>query len=257
VSAEQQGPSGGPAVSRGSLRIGTIIGAAVIGLASLGIGGTLGTWQWTRAHDQALAVDPDPRVPLAEVMLPGEAGRGEGRLVSVSGTWADAPAGLIAGKEVDGVAAVLLVLPLTVGADATGTGSPATLGVLAGWLPEAEVADAPLVGPSATLTGYVRSGEGLEAAPDEAPVEGAEWFGSLSTASLAQHWTPPTYSYLVTSDVVAEGWRPLPAPVERTKLDLRSLTYAGEWWLFGLFAAFVAARYIRDNSRAPLDQEDS
>ena len=257
MSAEQPGPAGALRGSQGTLRWGVIIGATIIGGASLALGGLLGTWQWTRAHDQARAVEPDPRVPIADVMRPSEPGAGEGRLVSVTGEWADAPVGLVVGKEVDGEAAVLLVLPLSVPAEATGTGTSATLAVLAGWLPEADVAEAPLVRADAALTGYVRSGEGLAPPPDEPLLDGAVWLGSLSTATLAQGWPSPTYSYLVTADVPAPGWRAMPAPVERTTLDFRSLTYAAEWWVFGLFAAIVAARYIRDNMRQPLTEETS
>jgi cytochrome oxidase assembly protein ShyY1 len=237
------------------LRWGALAGAAAIAVTALVVGGVLGSWQWDRAHQQSRAIDPDPIAPLADIMRPGESGRGEGRLVEVTGEWSEAPAALIAGKEIDGVPAVLLIVPLTVPSDLTGTGSEGTLGVMAGWLPAQDVADAPLTGADASFTGYVRAGEGASPDPDESPVEGAVWLGSISTASLAQHWPAPVYSYLVVSDEPAPGWRQLPAPVERTQLDLKSLTYSAEWWLFGLFAAALAVRWMRDNGREPLESE--
>ena len=190
-------------------------------------------------------------------MRPGEAGRGEGRLIEVDGTWSKADAGLVTGKQLDGVPAVLLVLPLSVPAAATGTGTPGTLGVLAGWLPADEVAAASFVGGSTHVTGYVRGGEGLTPPPSEAPLPGAVWLGSMSTASLAQHWTAPVYSYLVVADSPAPGWRALPPPADRTRLDLRSLTYSVEWWLFGIFAAVISVRWMRDNGREPIAEEDA
>ena len=250
----QEAPQGD---SSRRLRWGALAGAATIAVLSLTIGGFLGTWQWQRAHQQSHAVDPDPRASLAAVMRPGEAGRGEGRLIEVEGTWSSADVGLVTGKELEGMPAVLLVLPLTVSSEATGTGAEGTLGVMAGWLPADQVADAPTVGGGAHVTGYVRAGEGLAPAPDDAPVEGAVWLGSMSTASLAQHWAAPVYSYFVVSDSPAPGWRALPAPPEQQRLDLKSLTYSAEWWLFGLFAAVLAVRWMRDNGRVPIAEEDA
>lgn len=244
-----------PTPSRGRLRWGAIAGATAIAIAALVVGGVLGSWQWDRAHQQSRAVDPDPIAPIADIMRPGESGRGEGRLVEVDGEWADSPAALVAGKEIDGVPAVLLILPLTVPGEYTGTGSAGTLGVMAGWLPAADVGEARLAPGEASFTGYVRGGEGVSAAPERPAIDDAVWFGSISTASLAQQWPAPMYSYLVVADEPAPGWRSLPAPVERRSLDVKSLTYSAEWWLFGLFAAALAVRWMRDNGREPMESE--
>ncbi len=239
------------------LRWGALAGAAAIAILSLTVGGFLGTWQWQRAHQQASAVEPDPRAPIADVMRPGESGRGEGRLIQVAGEWSTADAGLVMGKELEGVPAVLLILPLTVPADATGTGAEGTLGVMAGWLPADDDVMAPLTGSPAGVTGYVRGGEGLAPPPDNPAVKGAVWLGSISTATLAQHWEAPVYSYLVVADTPAPGWRALPVPPEQKRLDLKSLTYSAEWWLFGLFAAVLSVRWMRDNGREPIVEEDA
>ena len=247
-----------PSVARsGRLRWGALLGAATLAIVSLAICGFLGTWQWQRAHQQSHAVEPDPRAALSAVMRPGEPGRGEGRLIEVDGSWATSDVGLVTGKELDGVPAVLLVLPLTVPADETGTGAEGTLGVMAGWLPADEVASAPVAGGSSHVTGYVRGGEGVTPPPADQPVPGAVWLGSMSTASLAQHWTVPVYSFLVVADSPAPGWRALPAPPEQKRLDLRSLTYSAEWWLFGIFAAVISVRWMRDNGREQIAEEDA
>jgi cytochrome oxidase assembly protein ShyY1 len=229
----------------------------LLGVTALGVGGLLGTWQWDRAHQQSSAIEADPPAPLADVMRPGQAGSGEGRLVEVQGVWADVNVALVAGKEVDGTDAVLLVMPLEVPASATGTGSAATLPVLMGWLAADDVADVPRTGGAGLVAGYVRGGEGSVAPPDLEPITGADWVGSMSTAVLAQQWPTPVYSYLVVADTPAEGWNPMPEPPSRSSLDIRSLTYSAEWWLFGLFAAALAFRWIRDNGREPESTEET
>ena len=231
----------------GSLRWIAIGTAGLLGMTALGVGALLGAWQWDRAHQQASPIEADPPAPLADVMRPGEAGRGEGRLVEVEGAWADADVALVAGKEIDGTDAVLLVMPLEVPATATGTGSAAILPVLMGWRPAADVA----------VAGYVRGGEGSAPPPDLQPIDGAAWLGSMSTAAFAQEWPTPVYSYLVVADTPAEGWNAMPEPPARSRLDIRSLTYSAEWWLFGLFAAALAYRWIRDNGREPDAEEET
>jgi cytochrome oxidase assembly protein ShyY1 len=231
--------------------------AALLGAVALLVGGTLGTWQWDRAHQQASAIEPDPPAPVADVMRPAESGRGEGRLVEVTGTWADADVALVPGKEVDGQDAVLLVMPLEVPAELTGTGQAATLPVLMGWKSAAEVVDVPRTGGAVSVSGYVRGGEGSEAPPDLAPIESAFWLGSMATAALAQEWPAPVYSYLVVADTAPPGWNPMPPPADQSRLDIRSVTYAAEWWLFGIFGALLAGRFIRDNMRAPRTEEDT
>ncbi len=246
-----------PAV-RGRVRVGAVITAVAIGGVALGVGGGLGTWQWQRANDQATPIEPDPRAPIADVMRPGEGGRGEGRLVDVAGIWADAPVGLVSGKEVDGAEAVLLVMPLEVDADLTGTGHTATLPVLVGWLPPDEaLAALPETGAAVRVTGYVRGGEGTGAPSNHEAQDGVVWLSTMSTARLAQEWPSPVYSYLVVADDVAPGWNALPPPPQERRINLQSATYALEWWLFGIFAAVLAGRWIRDNGRTTPKEDNA
>ena len=256
MTTAESGPRGSGRRPR-DVRCAAVGTAALLGLAALVIGGMLGTWQWDRAHQQASAIEPDPPAPLANVMRPAQSGRGEGRLVEATGTWADAAVALVQGKEVDGTEAVLLVMAFEVPASLTGTGQEATLPVLMGWKPVADVADVPRTGGEARVSGYVRGGEGYQAPPDLKPIDSAIWLGSMSTAALAQEWPSPVYSYLVVSDTPAPGWNPMPAPADRSRIDIRSLTYSAEWWLFGAFAAALAVRWIRDNGREPEAEKET
>ncbi len=79
----------------------------------------------------------------------------------------------------------------------------------------------------------------------------------MATSVLAQEWPTPVYSYLVVADTAAPGWNPMPPPADRSRLDLRSLTYAAEWWLFGVFGAALAIRWMRDNGRASAVEKET
>ena len=221
-------------------------------LLALAVCGALGVWQWTRAQEKAVTVAPQASVPLADVAAPAsQAGLAIGRQVSVSGTWADQDAVLISGRSVDGKDAVLLVRAFTVDADATGTGRTATLAVIVGWRP-ADSPMAPDEGPAhVTLAGYLRAPE--EATPasgsEGATIPGTVWSDTISPSELAQTWPAPLYSVVFADYAGTASWAPLPPPPPEEHLNFRSLLYALEWWVFGGFAVFVAARWIRDNGR--------
>ncbi len=227
--------------------------AVLIAAVALVVCGWLGVWQWQRAQQQAQVVDPGPTVALREVMVPGDSAMGIGRSVTATGTWGQAPVVLVTGREVEGQAATLLLVPFTVAADATGTGGEATLAVLAGWLPADAVTSEAIpthpASPSAvTLTGHLRGAEPVAALESADGVLTSE---AMSTAALAAVWPAPLYSVILTADEPVPGWRAFPQPEPETRLDLRSATYAAEWWLFGAFAVFICARWIRDNGRGP------
>ena len=232
--------------------VGSRIGVGLVALVAVAVCGALGWWQWTRAQQKAVTVAPEPTVALAEVVAPASsAGGAIGRQVTVTGTWADLPAVLVSGRHVDGEDAVLLVRALTVGPQETGTGASATLAVIVGWRP----ADSPM-GPDAgaaqaTIEGYLRAPE--EATPasggEGQAIPGTVWSDTISPAELAQTWPAPVYSVALSSYDGSESWRPLPPPPPEQHLNIRSLLYALEWWVFGAFAVFVAARWIRDNGR--------
>lgn len=240
--------------------VGARLGVAALAVVIVCVCAALGWWQWDRAHSKAVTVAPEPTVPLAEVLAPASsAGEAIGRQVSVTGIWADVPAVLVSGRSVEGEDAVLLVRALVVDADATGTGSPATLPVIVGWRPAASPIG-PDEGPAhVALTGYLRPPE--EATPTsggEGPeIPGTVWSDTISPSELAQTWPGPLYSAVFSSYDGSPSWEPLPPPPPEQHLNLRSLLYALEWWVFGAFAVFVAARWIRDNGRIPSSQEEA
>ncbi|WP_430867647.1 SURF1 family cytochrome oxidase biogenesis protein [Demequina aurantiaca] len=247
------------AVPRRKVRVLAIATATLIILAAVTTTAALGWWQWTRSHEQAVAVVPEPTVPIADVLAPASsAGMAIGRQVSVAGTWADADAVIIPGREVEGVAAELLVRPLIVDAHLTGTGAPATLAVVVGWRPEGDE-----VGPDAqpgtvALDGFMRSAEQSTAnigLPDT-EIPGATWSTSMSVAEFAQVWPSPLYSAVLTSYEGSPSWDPLPPPPAVSKLNLQYLAYSVEWWIFGAFALFIGVRWIRDNGFTSTDDAE-
>lgn len=238
---------------RPTASIGARVGVAFVALLAVAVCGALGWWQWTRSQDKAVTVAPEASVPLAEVIAPAsQAGLAIGRQVSVSGTWADEDAVLISGRSVDGQDAVLLVRALTVDADATGTGETATLAVIVGWRP-ADSPKPPDDGPAhVDVTGYLRAPE--EATPasggEGEAIPGTVWSDTISPSELAQTWPSPLYSVVLSSYEGSPSWEPLPPPPPEQHLNIRSLLYALEWWVFGAFAVFIAVRWIRDNGRS-------
>ena len=232
--------------------MGPVLFASVLAAAAVIVCGALGSWQWSRAHQQGDVISPDAAVPIAELTVPGGAATGIGRSAIASGRWGDGPAAVLSGREVDGQDAVLLILPLEVDAQHTGIDQPATVAVIAGWLPaDAEVIPPGLTG-AADVEGYLRGSESLGDAPVVGPNDTVVIDG-MSTAALSQVWSGPVYSALLVADDPAEGWNALPLPEPERRLDLRSLTYAAEWWIFGVFAVFLAVRWIRDNGRVRVD----
>ncbi|MGC4175929.1 SURF1 family cytochrome oxidase biogenesis protein [Demequina sp.] len=240
--------------------LGSRIGVAAFAVVAVVVCGALGLWQWNRAQSKAVPVAPEPSVPIAEVLAPASAaGSAISRQVTVEGIWADEDAVLVPGREVDGEEAVLLVRALIVDADSTGTGQPATLAVIVGWRP-ADSPMAPDPGPEhVEIDGYLRSPEEATTASgsEGEVIPGTVWSDTISTSELAQEWPSPLYSAVLGSYDGSESWEPLPPPPPEEHLNMRSLLYALEWWVFGAFAVFVAARWLRDNSRTTPTPEES
>jgi cytochrome oxidase assembly protein ShyY1 len=222
--------------------------------------GALGVWQWNRAQQKAVTVAPEPSVPIAQVLKPAsQAGSAIGRQVSVEGTWADEDAVLVSGREVEGEEAVFLVRALTLDSDTTGTGAPATIAVIVGWRPAGSPMGSDAGPDHVSLEGYLRAPE--EATPASGSggeeIPGTVWSDTISPSELAQTWPAPLYSAVFSSYEGSDNWEPLPPPPPEEHLNLRSLLYALEWWVFGAFAVFIAVRWLRDNSRDTPSQEES
>jgi cytochrome oxidase assembly protein ShyY1 len=233
-----------------------VVAVVVLALAAATVCGWLGVWQWDRAHARASTVRDDEPVPIAETLAPStDAAEAIGRSVTVTGRWGD-DAALVRGREVDGVPSVLLVRSLIVPADQTGTGVEARIAVLVGHQPEGEVVCADAVEGTVTASGYLRSSEPPPLADQAAEAEhgcGASYMSVLSVAELAQTWPGPLYSAVLVLDGGADGgaaeWAPMPERDPVTRLNMQSLLYAAEWWVFGLFALVVAFRWVRENGR--------
>jgi len=236
------------------------VGIAALTVALVAVCVVLGMWQWSRAEATGVTVAPEPSVPIADVLAPATpAGLAISRQVSVSGTWADVDAVLISGRAVDGKEAVLLVRALVVDADATGTGQSATLPVIVGWR-HASSPVGPDPGPGqVVVTGYLRAAE--EATPasghDGQAIPGTVWNDTISPSELAQVWPSPLYSAVLSSYEGSASWDPLPPPPPERELNIRSVMYALEWWVFGAFALFVGARAMRDNGRDPSQPQEA
>jgi len=231
-----------------------ITGALLLMIGAIAISGALGWWQWTRANSQSVTVSPDPAVPIVDVMAPATSpGSAIGRQVIVTGEWADVDAAVVPGREVDGVEAELLVRPLILDAELTGTGESATIAVIVGWRPAGDV-----IGPDSqpgevSFEGYLRSGEqsNLSTGLPTSELDGAFWASSMSVAELAQVWPAPLYSAVLVSYQGSASWEPLPPREPESSINIQSLAYSFEWWIFGGFAVFIGLRWIRDNGFAP------
>ncbi len=249
--------------SSGRLRWGALLLAAALATVAIAATAGLGWWQWTRAHETGRTVVPDPAVPLAELVQPGDASGSEvGRQVTVEGEWADEEPYVVTGREVDGEPAQLLVRAFAVDPQATGTGESATLAVIVGWAPADAAPSVEVSDGEVTVEGYLRAAESAAAATVESEVA-ATVTGAVATSVFAQDWPAPLYTAVLVSYDGAEGWEPLEPLEPTTETNLRNAAYAIEWWVFGAFAAFVAVRWMRDNGRrrpeegaAPTAQED-
>jgi cytochrome oxidase assembly protein ShyY1 len=220
----------------------------------------LGWWQWQRAHDQAVPIDPAPSAPLADVLEPGASpGLALGRQVSATGRWTQEDVALVWGRDVDGHAAVFLLRPLRMSAQDTGTGREATIAVLVGWSgSDRAVPDVSSAPGEVVVTGYLRAGESVNPNASVPPPGLPHAFstGSIAPSELAQIWEGPLYAAVLVSDQTDGAWQALPPPEPGSTLDFRSVAYAIEWWIFGAFCVFIGLRWVRDNGRVP-EQTDA
>lgn len=234
-----------------------MLGAHLLGLVCVGIAIGLGNWQlaaW-QAHRDAEAVDltHEEPVELSSVMGPDDPfpAKDVGRPVDVAGTWVPDGTVYVSGREVDGEDGYWVVTPVAIGDGADARTEPA-LPVVRGWIADPEQAPASPTG-EATVVGWLQPTEGTGASDDD-PTD--DILPQVRTADLIQHVDQDLYGAYAVADHdrtdAQEGTDGLaPATLEQLpkasgSTGLRNLLYAIEWWVFGLFAAYIWYRFVRD-----------
>ncbi len=212
----------------------------------------LGLWQLSVARDdaqrEAVAAAPQQAVvPLRTVLEPHAAFPAEasGRPVSATGKYDPSGQVLVADRRLDGVAGWWVVTPLVV------DGSSARVAVLRGFVTTgAGTGPAPADVGEVTVTGTLAPGES-PASPGAAFPPGQ--LGSLDLARLVNLWPGEIYNAFVfatgeTPDA-STGVQRVPPPPVPTGFTLRNGAYALQWWVFGVFAAWMWWRMVRDDYR--------
>lgn len=222
----------------------------------------LGVWQWdawqSRRSAQAADLSRVAPVPLDSLMGPDDPfpGRSIGAPVILDGSWVPSGTLYVSGREQAGDQGYWAVTPLAVG----GPGDPA-LPVVRGWVSDPSQAPAAPTG-NAELVAWLQAPEGTGEV-DSDPTD--DVLPQLRIADVIQHVDQDLYgAYAVVADRVAPGDWPSGAsavndgtsglaaaslaqlPSAGTFTALRNLLYAIEWWIFGGFALFIWARYLRD-----------
>jgi cytochrome oxidase assembly protein ShyY1 len=220
----------------------TDLGAVVLTLVLVGIAGRLGLWQydaWQASRDaEARDLSGVPPVPLTDVMGNDDPFPAPdlGRPVEAAGDWIDGGF-WVADRELDGEEGYWAVAPLQVG--------DAAVLVVRGWAPEPDAALLQATG-QADVTGWLQAPEGSLVTDDD-PSD--DVFPEIRVADAVQRVDVDLYSAYLVSQEPAAGLRAaaleaLPSPSRFT--GVRNLLYAGEWWVFGAFAAFIWWRWRRD-----------
>lgn len=220
-------------------------GAHLLALVLVGIALGLGLWQldaW-QAHREAKAADLTEAapVPLAEVLGPDDPFPGDrvGQAVTVAGTWVPDATVYVSGREHDGTDGYWVVTPLTV------AGQDAALPVVRGWTPEVDQAPAPPVG-EAEVEAWLQPGEGTGDVDDD-PSD--DVLPQLRIADVIQHVDQDLYGAYAVAEQPEDGLEAATReqlPEVSATTGLKNFLYAVEWWIFGLFAAFVWWRWVRE-----------
>jgi surfeit locus 1 family protein len=224
--------------------------------------GVLGFWQYDawNARRDAEAVDltrvaPEP---LSALMGPDDPFPGTkiGQPVVLGGTWVPDGTVYVSGREHEGRKGYWVVTPLAI----PGPTDPA-LPVVRGWVADpAEAPHAPTG--AAEFVGWLQPSEGSRTADDDRT---DDVLPQLRVADVIQHVDQDLYgAYAVVADDVAPGAWPVgptasndgtgglarpgleQLPEVSTFTAVRNLLYAVEWWIFGLFAAFIWWRWTQD-----------
>jgi cytochrome oxidase assembly protein ShyY1 len=254
-----------------------MLGVLVVVLLAVALCVRLGVWQLDRAYERADLVGQQEQADaaagrpagLGELVAPQTAFGGElvGRTVWVEGAYDPEGQMLVTGRALDGRTGYLVLTPLRVSDDGTGGASWAGLSgapvvpVVRGWV--ADQHDAPgLAVPEGTVrvTGWLQAGEATSGAAQPANPDGPPLTDAISTAALVNTWGGPIWDgYVVLTGSQPEqvaaadgGPAALPRPVIEGSgsVNMQSLFYAVEWWVFGLFALGLWVRLALDEAAA-------
>ncbi len=216
----------------------------------------LGLWQLSVARDDAQreALEQAPLqapVVLSTVLTPHAPfpGDASGRPVRMTGSYDAAGQVLVTDRRLDGVPGYWVLTPLVV--DATGVAGAARIAVLRGFVTSASGTGPP---PSpvgrVTVTGTLAPGESPASSADSLP---AGQLGSVDLARLVNLWPGDLYNAFVfataESPDASAGLQRVPPPPIPTGLTWRNAAYALQWWVFGLFAAYMWWRMVREDHR--------
>lgn len=219
----------------------------------------LGLWQLSVAKDEARkkAVEEAPRQPvvaLTQVLRPHAEfpATGSGRRVSAVGHYDATGQVVVPDRRLDGATGSWVITPFVV--EATG----ARVAVLRGFV-RGTAAPAPTTTGTVTVVGSI--------APGESPATGAVplpagQLGSVDLGKLVNQWPGDIYNAFLfgiseTPDATGAGpvgssatpgvIERVPPPPVPSGLNLRNAAYALQWWVFGLFAAWMWWRMVRDD----------
>jgi surfeit locus 1 family protein len=210
----------------------------------------LGLWQLSVARDdarrEALAQAPTQApVAIEQVLRPHTAFPAEasGRPVTMTGSYDASGQVLVVDRRLDGTSGSWVVTPLVV------DGSGARIAVLRGFVTESSGrGPAPARAGPVTVTGTLAPGE----SPSRASPQDGQ-LGSVDLARLVNLWPGELYNAFVfataESPDVSPGVQRVPPPAIPTGLTWRNAAYALQWWVFGLFAAYMWWRMVRDDHR--------
>lgn len=224
-----------------------MLGAHLLGLVAVAIAVSLGLWQYGSWQDrraaEALDLTEAAPIPLADALGPDDRVRSDqvGQPVEIDGAWVPDSTVFISGRERDGDDGYWVVTALDSGA--------AAMPVVRGWTSDAAAVPAEPTG-RASVVGWLQSPEGAGRVDDD-PTD--DVFPELRVADLVQRVDADMYYAFAVSQeglggLAAADLEELP-PIESTTA-LKNLLYALEWWAFGLFAAFIWWRFVRDSRTA-------
>lgn len=213
----------------------------------------LGSWQYdawqTRRVAEAIDLTQAAPEPLAEALGPGDGFPGDklGQPVEVRGVWQPADTVYVTGRTGgdDEREGVWVVTPMLV------DGQNASLLVVRGWAENQTLAPS-TPEEEARVIGWLQPSDG-SGATDPDPAD--DLLPALRVGEVLQRVDGDLYSAyaVVTGDTVEAGLQPATLeqlPPAGRFTALRNFLYALEWWVFGLFAAFIWWRFVRDGVEA-------